>query len=268
MNEQQYDYLKNKIRKLMSINLDDYRSNQMRRRLDGFITRFNTSDVVAYCHMLDSDEIVLKKLRDFLTINVSEFFRDLDHFETLRTSILPQLLHDSPNLNIWSAGCSNGAEPYSVAIILEMLSPHGNHRILATDIDEGSLKKAIAGGPYKAHEMKNVPEQLLRRFFTSSDGGYMITDRIRQKVEFRNHDLLSDRFERGFDLIMCRNVLIYLSDQTKMRLKQRLHDSLRKDGVLFTGATETMLDTEQMGFNKLYLCFYQKCAARTGAIVC
>lgn len=258
MNDQEYSYLTKKILELINIDLCDYKANQMRRRLDGFVARSNISGIVPFCDMLERDEATLNKLRDFLTINVSEFFRDLNYFETLQTTILPKLLRHNPNLNLWSAGCSNGAEAYSVAIILERLSPYGDHNILATDIDDSSLMKAIAGGPYRPAEIKNAPRQFVKKYFTSSDESYITVDRIRQKVVFRKHDLLHDRYERDFDLIMCRNVVIYFSDETKRKLNRNFHNSLKENGVLFIGGTETMPDTNDIGFEKLQTCFYRK----------
>jgi len=261
MNDQEYIYLTKKISKLVRIDLGDYKTNQMRRRLDAFVARHKSAGVIPYCQMLEQDEAALAKLCDFLTINVSEFFRDSKYFETLQTVILPELLRHSPNLKVWSAGCSNGAEAYSVAIILEKLSPRGNHKILATDIDEASLMKAMAGGPYRAAEIKSVPQQLVKGCFTDTDESYKIIDRIRQKVVFRKHDLLHDRYEQDFDLIICRNVVIYFSDEAKRRLNQGFHKSLKETGVLFTGGTETMLDASELGFQRSSPCFWRKSTA-------
>ena len=104
---------------------------------------------------------MLGELQDFLTINVSSFFRDEKQFQRLQSVILPELLQNNRRLNIWSAGCSNGAEPYSIAIILTELSDRHDHRILATDIDDTILERAKSGGPYKAADVKNVPPGLL-----------------------------------------------------------------------------------------------------------
>jgi chemotaxis protein methyltransferase CheR len=261
MNDQEYCYLKKKILELTKIDLNYYKTSQMRRRLDGFIARYDNCGVVPYCRMLEQDNDALDKLRDFLTINVSEFFRDMNHFQTLKTIILPSLLRHNHSLNIWSAGCANGAEAYSIAIILEKLSPFTDHRILGTDIDETSLIKAIAGGPYTPTEIRNVPLELAPKYLTCSERGYHIINRIQQKVEFRKHDLLHDAFEQDFDLIACRNVVIYFSEEAKRRLNQNFHKSLKKDGVLFIGGTETMLDASELGFERVRTCFYRKCAA-------
>ena len=258
MDDQEYQYLTRKILKLININLDSYKSQQMRRRLNTFLDHTGAKNVVDYTHMLERNQNMLDELRNFLTINVSEFFRDTSPFEQLRTLILPQLLRNSPRLNIWSAGCSHGEEPYSIAMILESISPYHHHRILATDIDEGALNQAKAGGPYTPDAVKNVSSTFLRRYFTALNGDYLVSDRIRRRVELRQQNLLCDEFEHGFDLIICRNVTIYFTEEAKRELNQRFYHSLNDGGVLFIGGTEVMLDIASVGFEALAVSFYQK----------
>lgn len=260
MNEQEYIYVKKKIGELTKVDLDKYGSNQMMRRLDGFLSRARATSVAEYFKLLEKDVKELTKLQDFLTINVSEFFRDTAHFSVLEDVILPDLLRKTKRLNIWSVGCSNGAEPYSVAIILEKLSPGVNHRILATDIDKNILSQAAAGGPYRPADVKNLPKALALKYLFSRDENYWVIEELRKKVAFRQHDLTGDVFEGAFDLIMCRNVVIFFSDEAKKKLKKRFYDSLKTNGVLFIGGTETMLDAASMGFQRLFPCFYQKTA--------
>jgi len=226
--------------------------------LDTFVAHTAAENIVDYGQMLERNQNMLDELRGFLTINVSEFFRDLSPFEQLRTSILPQLLKNAPRLNIWSAGCSHGEEPYSVTMILESISPYHNHRILATDIDEGALKRAKAGGPYGPDGVRSVSPIFRQRYFTSSNGDYMVTDRIRRRVEFRQQDMLRDDFEQGFDLIICRNVTIYFTEEAKRELNQKFYNSLKDGGILFIGGTEVMLEVISLGFKRLGASFYRK----------
>ena len=111
VNDFEYSYLTSKILRLTKIDLDNYKSAQMRRRLEGFIDRTHGLEVSVYCNHLDRDPKMLQELQNFLTINVSEFFRDAEPFSVLQARILPGMLKRSPALNIWSAGCSIGAEP-------------------------------------------------------------------------------------------------------------------------------------------------------------
>ncbi|MCR4394971.1 MAG: protein-glutamate O-methyltransferase CheR [Dehalococcoidales bacterium] len=258
MTRDEYNYLKLKLRKLIDFDLDSYKCNQMMRRLDGLISRKGLPGVISFVKLIEQDPEECARLKDFLTINVSEFFRDRQHFDVLQNIVLPDLLRQRPLLKIWSAGCSNGAEAYSVALILEKLSPHRNHKILATDIDEGILRRAQEGGPYRHHEVRNVPAQMLKECFNEVDGNFWIRDSFRNKVIFKKHDLVRDEYESDFDLIICRNVVIYFSEEAKKRLKLKFHQSLREGGILFIGATETMLDAEEIGFQKIHLCFFKR----------
>ena len=258
MNLEEYNFLKRKIRSLLQFNLDSYKSNQMIRRLEGYIGRTKNTDVVSYCSFLEQDIREQTRLKDFLTINVSEFFRDAAHFEILRNTILPSLSLISPVLNIWSAGCSNGAEAYSVALILEHRLPRRDYRILATDIDDKSLKIARSGGPYRLNDIRNLPREMLTGYLASSGDSYLATDKLKSLVEFRKHDLTADPFERGFDLIICRNVVIYFTEEVKNQLRDKFVNSIKENGILFIGATETMLDADAAGLDRISPCFYRK----------
>ena len=258
MNPEEYYFLKKKIKQLTQLELDNYSSKQMMRRLDGYIVRCRANSVAHYCQMLEKDRAEVEKLQDFLTINVSEFFRDAAHFKMLKEKILPELLKNTLQLNIWSAGCSIGAEAYSTAILLERLSPYRTHRILATDIDKNALAHAAAGGPYRPADVRNVPQDLLGKYFTQDGDHYWIKKRMCSKVVFRQHDLTRDPFEGGFDLIMCRNVVIYFTDETKKKLRKQFIEALKFNGILFIGATETMLDANETGMVRMSPCFYKK----------
>jgi len=260
--DQEYTYLKETILRLTGIDLESYKTQQMRRRLNGFISRIPGSGVGPYCQMLEQDREAQQRLKDFMTINVSEFFRDSDQFTVLKNHILPDVVARSASqVLIWSAGCSIGAEPYSLAIMLNELAPARDYRILATDLDQTILQKARAGGPYKQTDLKNVSQQQLMQYFTRSDQEYRVVDRLKTRIDFRQQNLLNDTYAKSFDLIICRNVVIYFTDEAKRKIGRGFYRSLKDNGILFIGGTETLLDAQQLGFRRLSASFYQKTSA-------
>ncbi len=258
MNDQEYSYLKSRIYKVTNLDIDCYKTQQMRRRLDSYVSRNNFPTVIAYCNMMEKTPDKQRELLDYLAINVSEFFRDTKQFENLQKTILPQKLAETRRLNIWSAACSCGQEPYTLSIILEELSPGCHHRILATDIDESALKQARNGGPYTAYDVRNVPPSYLTKYFTKSESGYSVVDKLKRQIVFQRHNMLHDPFETNFDIIICRNVIIYFSEPVRDSLYQKFHDSLKPNGVLFLGGSEVVLRPAQQGFTMLYPAFYRK----------
>ncbi len=258
MNEHEYTFLKKRIHELLLIDIDAYKTQQMRRRLEAFVTRRAPNAPMEFCKNLQSDADALEELRNMLTINVSEFFRDPQQFERLRAEVLPGLLAGGQKIKIWSAACSHGEEPYSVAMILHDLNAAHRASILATDIDRVVLARARAGGPYQANEVRNLSPKHLSDFFTQADGAYTVVDTVRRRIEFRELNLLAGRFDRGFDLIICRNVMIYFSDETKQRLFERFNDSLNPNGVLFVGGTEALIGPDGRGFERIGGNFYRK----------
>lgn len=258
MTDREYTYLSQKIRELLNIDLAAYKSGQMRRRLNTFVQREGDTNVVVFCKRLERDAEQLSALRDMLTINVSEFFRDRTQFDYLKSHALPELLSKRARLSLWTAACSNGQEPYSVAILLDEMTPGRGHRILATDIDPQALRRAKAGGPYVASDLRNVTKDQLRRYFNQTDEGYAVNDSLRRRVTFQEHNLLADDFPNGFDLVLCRNVMIYFSAEAKEQLFHRFSEALRPGGILFVGATESLIGSETYNFARLLANFYRK----------
>jgi chemotaxis protein methyltransferase CheR len=253
-----YDELKSAVRRHLGVDLDYYKPHQMKRRLSGFLERRRASSVQEFCVRLQTDGALRSELKDFLTINVTEFFRDARQFETLEKEVLPQVLRDSASPRIWSAGCSRGAEAYSVAMILEGLRPGGAYSILGTDLDRAMVDTARAGGPYVDQDLRGVTPARLAKYFTASPSGRSVKQQLRARVKFEEGNLLTGRFEAGFDLIMCRNVVIYFSDEAKDELNRRFAASLKPGGFLFIGGTETLMDPKSVGFERTHSCFYRK----------
>lgn len=243
--------------RLTGLDLNHYRGRQLDRRLRSFAQRHGLSDLKALGERIARDPRLLQSLKDFITINVSEFFRNPEKFRELRDLVLPELLRTRRRLSVWSAGCAGGAEPYSVAILLDQLTPGVDHEILATDIDRLSLERA-ARGLYSDEEVRSVPAEVLARYFVGGEEAWELSESIRKRVRFRSHNLLADRYPDGLDLILCRNVVIYFTEEAKDRVYRQFARSLRPSGYLFIGGTETIFKARDYGLAAVRPCFYRK----------
>ncbi len=239
------------------IDISAYKSNQMNRRLTNLMARCGASSVGDYIRMLERNPKLKQKLADFITINVSEFFRNKELFDDLRDKIDKLLLKEKPRIKIWSAACSNGAEPYSITIIMDRLTPGVRHSILATDID-ATILEAAKRGEYTANDVKSVDNLTLQRYFKKVGDKYILNEDIKNRVKFKKHDLILDPYESGFDLIVCRNVVIYFTQEVKDAIYKKFYDSLNDGGLLFVGATETIYNYKDFGFGKASTFIYQK----------
>lgn len=247
-----------RVRTLTGIDLAHYKPGQMRRRLRALAARHGAPTLAAFARTIERDPRALQAFQNFFTINVSEFFRDATRWDDLAGRVLPRLMQPAPHpLRVWSAGCSIGAEPYSLAILLAERYPGLPHAILATDIDQAILTRAEAGSGYTEADLRSVDAARRTRWFSRApDGTYTVAPRIRAMVTFRRHDLLRDPIERGFDLIVCRNVVIYFTDTAKRDLYRRFREALRPGGVLFVGGTEVINGAREFGFVPWLTSFY------------
>ncbi|MEW6723421.1 MAG: protein-glutamate O-methyltransferase CheR [Bacillota bacterium] len=246
-----------RVHHLIGLDLTCYKSRQMLRRLSTLMNRVGVAGFDDYARLLEESPERLKEFRDFITINVSEFLRNPGKFEELKSNVLPQLLARKRQLNIWSAGCSNGAEPYSLAMLLDELTPGRPHRILGTDIDEEILKVAREG-LYTADDIREVSPARRARYFRAHGEQFRVVDALRSNVHFAVHNLLKDPFPMEMDLIVCRNVVIYFTDKAKDQLYRNFHQSLVPGGILFVGGTESMFNAREIGFEPMAPMFYRR----------
>ena len=256
------DYLtfKKLAGELTNIDLSSYKSQQMDRRINSLKMSWNIETYEEYLAILKSNPQKYQEFVKKLTINVSEFFRNPERFEELWRLILPELLEKNPRLRIWSAGCSDGCEPYSVAIIVKELQTKNRVKIIATDIDREILKKA-GMAVYGPNETKNLPPQLLEKYFTQENNLFSLKPSIKNLVEFRCHNLLLDPFEKDLDLIICRNVVIYFTEEVKNKLYEKFYNALKYGGYLLVGGTEPLLNYRQLGYESKVSLFYRKALA-------
>lgn len=248
---------KRKVKSAYGLDLEAYKRPQMERRLRSNMDKCGAANFQQYFSLMQRDEKTLDDFMDRITINVSELFRNPDQFETLGTRVVPELLKMRRGLSIWSAGCSYGAEPYSLAMIMDEIAPIGRHTIHATDIDDKMLARARAG-VFQEAEMRNVSASRKEKYFDITPQGYEAKDRLKRWFKFQKHSLLDSQFSKGFDLILCRNVVIYFTEEAKAGLYERFFNSLNPGGYLFVGGTERINNATQIGFETRIPFFYRK----------
>ncbi|NRT91385.1 CheR family methyltransferase [Clostridium beijerinckii] len=245
------------VHKELGINLSAYKPEQLNRRINSLMTRVGIKTLDEYSKSIKSNPEQRQKFLDFITINVTEFFRNPELFTDLEKQISKELLPNNSSLKIWSAACSIGCEPYSLGIILDKLAPNGRHNIIATDIDDTILSRAKSG-EYTENEMKGINNADLSKYFKVRDDKYYVESKIKNMVTFKKHDLILDRYDTGFDLIVCRNVVIYFNNDVKQEIYKKFSNSLKKGGLLFVGATESIYNYRDYGFEKASTFIYKK----------
>lgn len=257
MDAEVYTQVKASIKRNLKIDLENYKAEQMMRRLDSWFVRSHASTWKDYLQILSNDAMELEKFRNYLTINVTEFFRDPKRWDTVRNDVLPYLQEQSKELKLWSAGCSIGAEPYTLAILMAENCPRQKYSLLATDLDRGALLKARSRGPYTAEDIRNL-DVAQRRKYISGTAPYYVKECLQQQIRFEEQDLLAARFETDFDLIVCRNVVIYFTAGAKENLYAKFCSALRPGGVLFLGGTEIISGAGKYGLQNFGVSFYKK----------
>jgi len=251
-----YERFRIELAKNYGLDLAVYKETQLFRRLNSYMQRHQIhgfAELVAYIRDRDKAH----QLIDYLDINVSEFFRNPELFLYLEQEVLPALATKQKKAKVWSAGCSIGAEPYSLAIsVLESKLPL-SASIVGTDLDAEALRQATAG-IYSVNDVRNVTEARLRKHFDIDSRGAVLKSHVKELVTFKRHDLLKDPIEAGFDLVVCRNVAIYFTEEAKLLMLRRFASALAPGGYLFTGATESYPTHREFGLKRVYTCFYQK----------
>lgn len=254
-----YEVFKKKVFQLTKIDLSCYKERQMKRRIDALITRSNVSGYDEYLTLLQTDQDKLEEFIAYLTINVSEFYRNPEQWQLLEKEMLPYLFERfGKNIKIWSAACSTGDEPYTLVMLLAKFIPMNQIQIIATDIDKQVLSKAQMG-LYDEKSLRGLPKEYVSKYFTKVGArSYQISDEVKRCVSFRQHNLLKDPYIKDCNLIICRNVMIYFTEEAKAEINKRFCDSLKQDGLLFVGSTEQIIAPNTLGFSTFKSFFYKK----------
>lgn len=245
------------IKRKTGIDLSLYKEAQMKRRLTSLYEKKGHKSFHEYYKIISSDDGQMAEFLDRMTINVSEFYRNYKRWEVLETRILPRLLKEKRTLKVWSAACSTGEEPYTLAMMLSNHLPLTQFKILATDLDENALQRA-KHAVYPERSLAEVPPEIKDTLFTVEGSLYRVNEEIKNTVTFKQQNLLADSFDKDFDLIVCRNVLIYFTEQAKDLLYKKFNASLKTDGVFFVGSTEQIFNPGQYGFQSEDTFFYRK----------
>ena len=253
-----YEGFKKQIYSLTQIDLSAYKEQQMKRRIDSLINKHKIKTYKDYVAAIKADKNLFEEFVNYLTINVSEFYRNPEQWRVLENDILPMLMAKSKRLKIWSAACSTGDEPYSLVMMLSRHMPLSNIKIIATDIDKQVLAKAKEG-LYNVKSLKTLPPDLMKKYVTQvNEYTYKVSDEVKRCVDFKQHNLLRDPYPTDCDLIVCRNVLIYFTEEAKADIYKKFNTSLKKDGILFVGSTEQIIQAQTLGYATAKSFFYKK----------
>jgi len=253
--DQEFDALTSKISRERGFRCANYKEKCLRRRIAVRMRARGVHTYEDYARVLDADAAEYDRLIDVLTINVTKLFRNWDVFSAIGTRVVPTLWHrETPTIRVWSAGCSSGEEPYSLAILFHrhaamarMLPQLGRVSILGTDIDRQCLA-AAERGEFEEGDFTDTPDELRARYFAPQPP-FTVSPAIRSMVRFERRDLLSERAPAPpYDLIVCRNVLIYFDRDSQERLFDEFHAALAPDGFLVLGKVETLLGSARSRF--------------------
>lgn len=218
-----------------------------------------------YYKLVISNREEMKVMLDSVTTNLTRFFRNQPHFDALVNYVIPHVLEEKKKtgnkvVKVWSAGCSTGEEPYTIAMILkDILPPQYTFQITASDL---SLKSLMVGqkGFYPTSRVGGIPEKYLQRFFTKTDTGYQVNKDLMSTIRFDYHNLKNDSGQRNLDIVFCRNVLIYFDEAAQLKVINHFWDSLCPHSYLFIGHSESLFGMKtQFEFLKTeWACLYQK----------
>ena len=252
-----YEIFLENLRKKKGLDLTGYKRPQMERRITSLMRSMKITEYETYLDLMSREIAHWRKFLDTITINVSEFYRNPTQWDVLGQKILPELISNSSGLRLWSAGCSTGEEPYTLAMVMMSKFPNVPFTLMATDVDDEVMHKA-KNGVYSDKAVASLPPNYVSKYFSVQGNQYSVSNEVKSKVKFAKHNLLTDSFDRNFDLILCRNVVIYFTEESKAVLYRNFYSSLKPGGILFTGSTEQIFHSREIGFSLVSSFFYQR----------
>jgi chemotaxis protein methyltransferase CheR len=245
------------VRRLTGIDLLQYKRGQMERRIRSFATRRGEESLAAYLERLRREPPAVEELLDRITINVSQLWRNPEQWEVLAEKVLPGLA-EAGRIRAWSAGCSYGAEAFTLAAVCRSTVPGAALHIRGTDIDPRMIERARSGR-FSADDARTAPAPELDRWFRRDGDEWVAAPELRVLMRFEVGDLLRDEPRPGaFDLVLCRNTVIYFGEPVKDALHERLATSLRPGGHLVVGSTERVSRPAEIGLEPMQPFVYRK----------
>lgn len=258
--EKEFSELKLIIKRKIGFNCEDYKQPHLKRRLAVRLRATESKSYKDYAQILSKSEDEVNKLKETLTVNVTELFRNPETFDSVRENVLPELIKqkgiNNKVIKIWSAGCSNGEEPYSIAIMLNEFLGRSikryNISIQATDIDDDSIAKAEMA-IFQPKQLEKIGQERINRFFVKKDNNYQVIDEVKNLVKVKRHDMISGPKFSGFDIIFCRNVTIYFEQSLQEVLYMNFYNALNDGGYFVMGKTETLVGPSTQLFKRFDL---------------
>jgi chemotaxis protein methyltransferase CheR len=237
-----FERLKKMVKESLGINCDGYREEYLRRRFDLRLKETKTFTFANYVNYLRKTPSEFSFLLRDLTVNYTSFFRDIDVYKYLEKTVLPSLL-SQPYAKIWSAGCSTGEEPYTLAILVSKLNKAAGSQckatIFASDIDKEALAQAKEGS-FRSSQLQGVERWMLTNYFVKNGDAYIANDQLKSLIRFEIHDLMKPYIHQPLDLILCRNVMIYFSREGQQVVHMNFFNALRNGGYFVSGKTEML----------------------------
>ncbi|MGP1587762.1 MAG: CheR family methyltransferase [Treponemataceae bacterium] len=265
LTNQEFEIFKKKIYEESGITFSDTNRSILDSRLKEKLREKNLTSVMDYYNMCISDKEEMKLLLDSITTNLTRFFRNQAHFDAFINYVIPHVIENKRAngeniIKIWSAGCSTGEEPYTIAMILkEILPPPFTFQILASDI---SLKSLMVGqkGFYPESRIQGIPEKYLNSYFIKTEDGYQVCSDLMKCIKFDYHNLKNDSGLRNLDVVFCRNVLIYFDEAAQNDTINKFWNSMAPKSYLYIGHSESLfgMDTKFEFLKTEWACLYQK----------
>lgn len=265
LNDTEFELFRNLIYESSGIHFYDSNRTVLESRIKTKLKQNKSLSISNYYSLLKKNDQELKIFLDSITTNLTRFFRNTAHFQSFEYCVIPELIKFKKEINdneirIWSAGCSTGEEPYSLAIMLKELLPSNfKIEIVASDLSLKSLMTAKEGY-YPENRVSGIKEKYLKRYFSPKNNGYLISKEIQNMIKFDYHNLKFDSGLRNLDVIFCRNVIIYFDEAAQKSAISQFWDALSSHAYLFIGHSESLFGMEtKFKFLKTdWACLYTK----------